>query len=87
MTTAENYTHPELERLMADPQYHTLPPYRIQVETMRRMMFAFTNAMREEGWDGAFVERVLSRTLYGEPNGAKVRREADEQIKKAKGDG
>ena len=79
MTAPDQYTHPELDRLMADPSYDTVPAYRVQVETMRRMMHSMTLALAAEGWNGAFAERIISRTLYGDPNGAKIRAEAEVQ--------
>jgi len=84
--TTRPYDHPELQRLRTDVSYHTTPAYRIQVDTMAKMMESMTEALRQEGFDGAFAERIMSRALYGDPNGAKIRAEAAAAEKRHNGD-
>lgn len=70
MSTAE---HPEISRLKADPTYQTDAAYHQQVDSLAVTIVQVQKALAAEGIDGAWAERIVSRVLYSDPNGERVR--------------
>jgi hypothetical protein len=71
--------HPEVQELASDPLYLTDAAYHMEVKWLRQTLRRLYEAMACEAVPGVQQERIVSRMLYGRPDGTRARRERRER--------
>jgi hypothetical protein len=76
-------SHPEVRRLMSQPEYERDAGYRLAAEHLAMFLRMLYRACSDEGLDVRATTRIVNRTVYGDPDGPPPSRNPDvtERIK------